>query len=374
MTGGVRICNFFGFEVRLDPSWFIVFFLVIWTFAEAVFPRRHPGLTTQIYIFMAFAGAIIFFASVLLHELAHSAVARALGIEVEGITLFIFGGVARIRAEATRPRDEFLITVVGPLTSGAIGLFLLIIAALGSARGAPVAITGVADHLALLNFVLAAFNLIPGFPLDGGRLLRSLVWHLTGDFRKATRWASLTGRVFGFLLVGLGLLYVFSGVLVGGIWFIFIGWFLAQAAEASYRQLILRRILEGVKVREAMTSDPETVHVGLTLNELVSEYFLNRRYSAFPVKDDRGGLVGLITLCQIKQVARDRWPMTRLQDVMLKLGEAPLVRPEDSLAVVLSRMEEAGLGRALVIDGGQLLGVITRADVAQWLERYQQLH
>ena len=373
MTGGIRIGKLFGFELRLDVSWFIVFFLVIWTFAEQVFPQRHPGLSTQTYILMALAGAILFFASVLLHEIAHSAVARALGIEVEGITLFIFGGMARIRSEATRPRDEFLITVVGPLSSAAIGLALLAFARVGGARGLPVSVTGVAGYLALLNFVLAGFNLIPGFPLDGGRLFRSVVWQLTGDLRKATRWATLTGRIFGFLLVGLGLLQIFGGHLVGGIWFIFIGWFLAQAAESSYRQLILRRILEGVQARDAMTRNPETVHASLTLDELVSEYFLTRTYSAFPVEDEYGGLLGLITLSQVKSIDRDQWPVTRVRDVMMKLGEAPTVRPEDSLALALSEMERLGLGRVLVIDRAVLLGVITRADVAKWLERYQTL-
>ena len=374
MTGGVRICRFFGFEIRLDLSWFIVFFLVIWTFAEGVFPEHYPGLSTRVYIVMAVSGALLFFASVLLHELAHSAVARALGIDVEGITLFIFGGMARIRSEATRPRDEFLITVVGPLSSAALGLLLLAFARVGRANGLPVAITGVANYLSFLNIVLAGFNLIPGFPLDGGRLLRSLVWYLTGDLHKATRWASMTGRVFGFLLVGLGLLYVFGGMFVGGIWFIFIGWFLAQAAEASYRQLIVRRILEDVRAADAMTRSPETVHADLMLDELVSDYFLTRRYNAFPIEDEYGGLIGLITLSQVKGVARDRWPVTRVRDVMMKVSEAATVRPDDSLATALSRMEHAGLGRALVVAGGQLVGVITRGDVAQWLERYQQVH
>lgn len=374
MTGGLRIARFFGIEVRLDYSWFVVFFLVLWWFAQALFPQRHPGLGPATYVAMGVVGAFLFFSSVLLHELAHSAVARARGIEVEGITLFIFGGMARIRSEAETPKDEFLITVVGPLSSVLIGLALFGVARASELWGISVAVTGVADELAFLNFVLAAFNLVPGFPLDGGRLLRSLIWYVTGDLRKATRWPAITGRGFGFLLVGLGMLSLFSGLIVNGMWLVLIGWFLAQTAGASYRQLILRRILEGVLAREAMTRNPETVRPDITLSTMVDEYLLRRRYNAFPVEDDAGRLLGLITLAQIKAIDRDRWPVTEVGTVMMQVSDAATVRPDDSLAEVLSKMETVGVGRALVVNAGRLEGVITRADVAQWLERYQQLH
>ncbi len=263
--------------------------------------------------------------------------------------------------------------MVGPLSSVAIGLALLGLARAAEALGWPQPVVGVAAYLALLNFVLAVFNLIPGFPLDGGRLFRSLVWHLTGDLRRATRWASYTGRGFGFLMIGYGIVILFGGRLVGGMWLIFIGWFLSQAAEASYRQLILRRILEGVRVREAMTRDPETVRSDLSLRELVDEYLLKRAYNAFPVQDRDDRVLGLITLSQVKEIPRNRWPTTRVREVMKPVGEAVTVRPGDSLAEVLSKLERAGVGRALVIENGHLEGVITRADVAHWLERYQQL-
>ncbi len=374
MIAGIRIGRFFGFEIQLDLSWFVVFLLVLWTFAQHVFPNQNPGLSSGVYVAMAFVGSLLFFASVLLHELAHSAMARARGIEVEGITLFIFGGMARIRSDVENPKDEFLITVVGPLSSAAIGAALLGLAWAGQAWRWPQAVIGVAGYLGLLNFVLAIFNLIPGFPLDGGRLFRSLVWYLTRDVRKATRWASYTGRGFGFLLIGYGIITLFTQRnLVGGMWLIFIGWFLSQAAEASYRQLILRRILEGVRAREAMTPGPEIVHADLSLRELVDEFFLKRSYNAFPVQDREERLLGLITLSQVKEVPRERWPTTRVGEVMLKVDEAVTVRPGDSLAEVLSKLERAGVGRALVVENGRLEGVITRADVAHWLERYQQL-
>jgi len=374
MTGGIRICRFFGFEVRLDFSWFVVFLLVLWTFTESVFPARTPGLSASTYFIMALIGASLFFASVLLHELAHSAMARARGIEVEGITLFIFGGMARIRSEATNPKDEFLITIVGPLSSALIGALLLVFALVGNSLGLHRAFIDVAAYLAILNFILAVFNLIPGFPLDGGRLLRSLVWHVTKDVRKATRIAALTGQGFGYVMIGFGILSMFRGFLVSGIWLIFIGWFLSQAAEASYRQLIMRRILQGVQVKEAMTRNPETVSADVTLRDLVDNYFLVRRYSAFPVVDSTGQPLGLITLRQVKEIERDRWPTTQVSSVMTRICEAVTVRPQDSLAQVLGKLEKAGVGRALVVADGRLEGLISNADVAAWLDRYQQLH
>jgi Zn-dependent protease len=374
MIGGVRICSFFGFEVRLDISWFVVFLLVLWTFAQSEFPRWIPGQTPLQYVIMAWAGALLFFGSVLFHELAHAAMARARGIPVEGITLFVFGGMARIRADAENPKDEFLITVVGPLTSAALGGLFLAIAYAGRALGAPPAVTGVAHYLAILNLILAVFNLIPGFPLDGGRLFRSLVWHVTRDLRKATRWASYSGRGFGLLMVGLGVVYMFRGALLAGMWLIFIGWFLTQAAESGYRQLILRRILEGVRAREAMTRSPETVRPDITLRDLVDDYFLKRRYNAFPVEDNDGVLLGIITLTQVKTVDRDLWPTTTVASAMMPVSDALTVRADDSLAAVLSKLDRTGVGRALVLDGGHLEGVITPLDVSHWLERYQQLH
>ncbi len=369
ISGGIRLGRFFGFEVRLDASWFIVFFLVLWTLAKAVFPERHPGLGAEQYLVMGFAAAVLFFISVLLHELAHSAVARASGIEVEGITLFIFGGVAKTRSEPRTPGEEFLITVVGPLSSLVIGLAFLGLARLGLRFGWPVVVTGVNSYLALINFVLAAFNLIPGFPLDGGRIFRSIIWYVTGDLRAATRWASVTGRVFGLLLVALGVLSLFRGAIIGGIWLILIGWFLAQAAEASYRQLILRRLLEEVRVSDAMMHGAETVDPELNLRDLVDDYFLKRRYSGLPVTDERGALLGLVTLSQVKGVERGKWPFTRVGDVMTSVGEMAVVRPDDTLAAGLSQMESTGVGRALVTVDGRLAGVITRSDISRWLER-----
>lgn len=375
MTGGLQVARLFGFDLRLDFSWLVLFCLVLWTFAQTVFPQRAPGLSPVVYVAMGWAGAVLLFVSVLLHELAHSAVARARGIPVEGITLFIFGGMTRIRSEATNPKDEFVITVVGPLSSAAIGLVLLASARLAAAVGLGDPSIQVLKWLALLNFFLAGFNLIPGFPLDGGRLLRSLVWKVTRDAHRATTWASVSGRGFGLLMIVLGLVGLFKGLLVPGIWSVFIGWFIAHAADVSHRQLELRAILEGVATREAMTRNPESVTPDLPLRDLVDDYFLRHRYGAYPVRDQDGKVLGLITLSQVKDVERRGWPVTTVREVMRPLSDAATVTEGDSLAELLAKLERAGLGRALVLDsGGRLVGLVSRSDLATWLDRYQQLH
>ena len=233
---GFRLGRILGFEISLDFSWFIILALVVWSFSTGVFPQESPGLTGPVYLTMGLAAALLFFASLLGHELSHSVVARAKGIKVEGITLFLFGGVARIRSEATKPGDEFLIAGVGPLASLVIAAIFLAIARFGGSVGLAGPWLVVADYLALLNFVLAVFNLLPGFPLDGGRLLRAAAWKLTGSLTRATRMATTGGRVLGYGLIGLGILEAFQGLVMQGLWLVFIGWYLRNAALASYRQ------------------------------------------------------------------------------------------------------------------------------------------
>ena len=257
--GSFRVGSVFGIEVRIDYSWFIIFFLILWTFTFAVFPANFPGLSAGTYIAMGVGSTILFFLSLLAHELSHSLVARRRGIPVEGITLLIFGGVARTRMEAETPGDEFLVAVVGPLASIVIGLALFALAWIGAnARWHP-GIIGSAQYLGFLNIVLAVFNLLPGFPLDGGRLLRAAAWKLTGDPTRATRIASRGGQVLAWLLIGLGVLQMIQGAFIGGLWLVFIGWFLRNAAGASYSQHLVQQRLEHVSAGEAMTPDPETV-------------------------------------------------------------------------------------------------------------------
>src|SRR5690606_38961569 len=331
--GDFRLGSIFGFEIRIDFSWFIIFFLILWTFSFAVFPANFPGLSTGVYIGMGVTGTLLFFSSLLAHELAHSVVARMKGIPVEGITLFIFGGMSRTRMEAATAKDEFLTAGVGPLTSFVIGALLWLLAWLGIRSGWSVAVIAVAQYLAVLNVALAVFNLLPGFPLDGGRLFRAAVWKFTGDVTKATRWASTGGKWLGYILVALGILQAFAGAIVGGLWLVFIGWFLRNAAIASYQQHMLQIVLRGVKARDTMTRDPETVGPGLSLEELVNEHFLRRRFHSYPVAEN-GHPVGLITLAQVKEVPREEWSARTVADAMTPATDELTVRPEESMTAV----------------------------------------
>jgi len=368
---GMRLGAIRGFEIRIDVSWFVILFLILWSFSTGVFPAQYPDQSTATYLWMGAAGAILFFASIVAHELSHSLVAQRKGIPVEGITLFIFGGIAHTRMEAETPGDEFVIAGVGPLSSLLIGGLFGAVWWLGSSLGLSPAVTVVARYMAFLNVALAVFNLMPGFPLDGGRLFRSIVWKVTGDLTTATRWATTGGKVLGYVLMGLGALELLAGAGLGGLWLVFIGWFLRNAAVMSLRQHVIANLLHGVAARELMTPSPHVVPPSLTLQELVDAHFLTKEHAAFPVVED-GRPVGLVTLQHVKGVPRDAWGSTRVADVMRDLDGIG-VGARDSVTKVLERMDEGGERRVLVLDGDRLVGIISASDVAAWLQRRQEL-
>ncbi|MFP3949150.1 MAG: site-2 protease family protein [Gemmatimonadota bacterium] len=366
---GIHLVDIAGFEISLDYSWFILLFLILGTLAGAVFPQEAPGLSDATYLVMGTVGTVLFFASLIGHELSHSVAARMKGVEVEGITLFIFGGMARTRSEATSPGDEFIIAGVGPLASLVFAAAFYGLEAAGHALGLGPAFTEVAWYLGLVNLALAIFNLLPGFPLDGGRLLRAILWGYLDDLRKATRVATGAGKWLGYGIIGLGLFGVFmAGNLIGGLWFVFIGWFLSNAAQSSYRQLLLRQVLGDVRADDAMSRNPESVEPDLTLHQVVHERFLHRPYNAFPVVED-GVPIGLVTLSQVKGVDRDDWSVKKVADVMTPLEDTLIVSPETSMTEVLQRMNENETRRVLVAREWQLLGIISASDVANWLDR-----
>lgn len=364
--GGFRLGSVLGFEIRIDYSWFVIFALVLWSFSAGVFPAEFPGLPARTYFLMGVVGTLLFFVSLLAHELSHSLVARSKGIPVEGITLFIFGGVAWTRMESETPGDELVIAGVGPLASLVIAAMFGALAWIGERVGVPAPVSGVAAHLGILNLALAVFNLLPGFPLDGGRLFRAIAWKLSDDVTKATRWAANAGKGLGYGLMGLGVLQVFAGAGLGGLWILFIGWFLRGAAGASYAQHVLHNVLEGVTAADVMTPDPETVRGDLTLDRLVEEHFLRRRFQSFPVLDsDR--LVGLVTLGQVKEVPREDWARRTVSDLMTDARGAS-VTADTSVSDVLDAMHESDLGRILVTRDGRLAGIISTADITRWIQ------
>jgi Zn-dependent protease/CBS domain-containing protein len=367
-SGGISLGRLFGFQIDLDYSWFVIFFLILGTFTGIVFPTYAPGLSQGAYLAMGAAGALLFFVSLLLHELAHAFVARWKGIEVEGITLFIFGGMARTKSEAVHPMDELQIAGVGPLASFLLAVLFYGLAVLADMGGWH-PLFAVSEHLGFLNLALAIFNLLPGFPLDGGRMLRAVIWRITGNLRRATRAATTAGKALGWLIIaGGGYLLLVSGQLVSGLWFIFIGWFLAQAADASYTQMLLRQALSGRVARDAMTLFPETVTPDVTLDKLVDSYFMKRPYNSFPVTDD-GIVIGMITLLQVKRVPQSEWPRLRVAEVMTPLVDTLIVSPQSPMTEVLERMSENETRRVIVAQEWELRGIITGGDIANWLER-----
>jgi Zn-dependent protease len=370
---GFRIGSIGGFEIRIDLSWLLIFFLILWTLTANIFPANNPELSGGVYLLMGIVGTILFFVSLLLHELSHSVVARSKGIPVEGITLFIFGGVSRTRMDAETPGDEFQIAVVGPLMSLALAALFGLIWYLGETAGWSGAITGVTAYLSWINTALAVFNLLPGFPLDGGRLFRSVIWKITGNIKKATRIASIGGRVLGFFLIFWGFWQLFSPLpnFIGGLWLILIGWFLNTAAEASYQDLVVRSMLQGTQVREVMTLDPETIPADLTLQMLMEQYFFNRNYQSFPVIES-GRPIGMVTLNQVKQVPRDQWESQAVKDIMTPTGQGITVQPDEDMSNVLEKMQATQSRRLLVVDDGNLKGILSVTDLANWLQRKRE--
>lgn len=369
---GFSIGRVLGFKLSVDFSWFIILFLAIWLFSAGVFPQQLPGLGRVVYVTMGVVGALLFFISLVGHELAHSLVARGKGIQVEGITLFLFGGVARIRSEARTPGDEFQIAGAGPAASLVIAGLFFAVARYGARFGLPDPWLVVAGYMALLNVALAIFNLLPGFPLDGGRILRAIAWKFTGSMTKATRLATQGGHLIGYALVALGILQAIRGLMISGLWLVFIGWYLRNAAAMSYRQHMVRDILAEVTAAQTMTPAPETVSPDLTLRELMDDVFMVRRFVAFPVSEG-GSTLGLVTLHQLRQVPRDRWHSQRVRDVMVPVSDACVVDPGETMMAVMDRLQASPARRVLVMRSGILEGIITAHDVTHWLEKARQI-
>ncbi len=371
LLGGFRIGRWFGFPIRIDYSWFPVAALVIWTFSAREFPRTLPSYDSATYLVMGVAAALLFFLSVLLHELGHAVIGRVRGVTVESITLFIFGGIAQAREEPRRPLDEFLLTAAGPLTSLLLaGVFQMARLAAESLGASPPVVT-VFGFLAFLNLVLAIFNMIPGFPLDGGRIFRSIVWAATGDLIRATRWATWGGRLFGGGLIALGLYTLSQGQLVPGLWSAFIGWFLVNAASSSLRHFELRQLLRDIPVSRVMTSDPRKIDSSLSIDRAIAEYFMRGRQEAYPVELD-GILIGIVDLSKVAEVPLALRAETRVSDVMRPTYELTSVGPDSSLAEVLSRPEPV-TASLVVVENGRVVGMLDLGEIGVWARRMQRL-
>ena len=363
--GGFRAGRLLGFRIRIDYSWFVVLVLVTWTFASWQFPNDLPGRSRVAYLSMGFSGALLLFLSVLLHELAHSVVARSRGIAVEGITLFIFGGVAEMRREPDRALDEFLLTIVGPLSSLALSGAFAGLARLFAVLGLPPAAV-VAGTLAMLNLVLAVFNMVPAFPLDGGRVFRAVLWRITGDPYRATRWATMVGRGFGWLLIAYGVFLFMSGIQFAGVWGIFLGWFLASAAASTAQQNELKHRLKGVTAAHVISGPAVFVPGELTGEELVERYFLRYPATAFPVIRGRS-IVGVVAVSDVSGLTLDRRAEAPLFELMLPIVDVPVVDADRPLVELLMAARVGNLDRMMVVRDGEVLGALTSEDLVKWV-------
>lgn len=361
----IRIGKIFGIEIGVSFSWFVIFGLVTVLLATAYFPQNYPKLPRYEYLALGLITALLFFASVLTHELMHSVVAKLNNIPIHSITLFIFGGVAHMDRDAEKPREEFLMAAAGPVTSLVLSLLFAMIYLASTAFHLPVLIAGPALYLAIINLYLALFNLVPGFPLDGGRVLRAVIWWATGDVRRATRIASRFGQAFAAFLIAVGILMVFSSqtLWLDGIWFIFIGLFLWQVAAAGYEEVVLHNVLNNVTVADIMTRDVIAADATIMLDALVNEYFMRYKHSRFPVEED-GHTIGVVTLDDVKDVPREKWPQTRTRAITPPLSDEEAVASTTPAEEALSRMMAAKRGHLIVIDDDVLVGIMTMNDLA----------
>ncbi len=362
----IELFKLFGFSVRIDLSWLVIAVLITWSLASGWFPQYGTDLSPETYWWMAVAGTLGLFASIIFHEMSHSLIARRFGLPMKGITLFIFGGVAEMDEEPPSAKAEFWMAVAGPAASAVlVGLFALLTMR-ASAAGWPQSMHHVLHYLATINAVLIVFNSIPAFPLDGGRVLRAGLWHWKRDLSWATRISSQIGSMFGIMLIVLGVFNFLSGNFVGGMWWALIGLFLRSAATMSYQRLVVRQALEGEPVRRFMTSDPVTVPPDISVQELVDDYVYHHHYKMLPVvENDR--LLGCVSTRQIREVPRETWSDTSVRELAAGCSQENTVRPDADAMHALAQMSRSGVSRLMVVDDGRLVGVLALKDLLGFL-------
>lgn len=370
MRNTINLGKIFDIQIKIDYSWFIIFLLITWSLGGHYFPHSYPGWQSLTYWIVAFSTCLIFFACVLAHELSHSLVSKAHGIPVRDITLFIFGGVAQIASEPEKPRNEFLMAFAGPLISIVIAILFRFVFFVMRDSFQPVA--ALAYWLSRINLILAIFNLVPGFPLDGGRILRAVVWKITGNFRKATRIASGAGQFVAFLLIFFGMFMFFTGRFFNGLWFVFIGWFLNNAAEKSYRWVALKDTMRGVTVEEVMVKECYGVPGDITLEQLIHEHIIRGGHRCLPVIES-GRVVGLVTVHQIKEVPHHAWSSTTVEEVMIPLDKTKAVKPSDPLFSIFETMTREDISQLPVVQNGELVGIIGKDNILNFIRTLSEL-
>jgi Zn-dependent protease len=368
MTETFSLGRIVGVRIGVNWSVVVIFTLIVVGLSAGRFPVLHPDEDTFAYVAAGLAAGIVFFASLLAHELAHAVVARRNGVAVEGITLWLLGGVAKLSGEPPNPGADLRIAGIGPLVSVVLAVVFGVVAVLFDAVGLPGLVVGVMAWLALINAVLAVFNLIPAAPLDGGRILRAFLWWRTGDRTRAAVGAARSGRTFGWALIALGAAIALFGGGFGGIWIALIGWFITSAARAEEEHALVGEALGGVRVADVMTPAPVVAPADTSVQAFIDEWVFRHRHSTFPLVDAAGRLHGLVTLQRVKSVPPDQRLTTRLIDLALPIDQVVLTSPNESLSDVMGRMSANPVGRALVMDEGRMVGILSPTDVMRRIE------
>lgn len=362
----MRLFKLLGFTVSIDASWGIILFLVIWSLAEGLFPNYFPDLNIRTYWLMGLFGAIGLFVSIIIHEFSHSLIARKYGLQIKGITLFIFGGVAEMKDEPDNPRTEFFMAIAGPIASFILSLLFAAFYQITTIIEAPVPLIGILGYLSAINMLLAIFNMIPAFPTDGGRILRSVLWWIKGDIRWATRLASRISLLFAIAIIFIGFMNLIGGNFIGGLWWVLIGSFLFNAANASYQNLLVKQSFEGKTVRDFMNPNTVTVPSKITLQEFLDKYLYHYHYKMFPVMEDNS-VSGIITLQALKAVPREEWQHLLVDKVMHPLNPDNSITPDTPIKDALIQMNDTGLSRLLVMEHKKMIGIVTLKDLLEFL-------
>ena len=367
MDGGMPLGKIAGFPLSVHWSVLVIMWLFTWSLA-ATLPDSAPGYGKSAYWLAGACGAAVLLASLLAHELTHAVVARRAGIKVLGVKLWLFGGVARLEGDAPTPRSAFWIAASGPAVS--LGLAAVFAGAAVGLRGVGTTaiVVAVAWWLAGINLILGLFNLLPGAPLDGGRILRAYLWRRHGDAIRAAVSAARAGRIVAYALIGIGLVEFLAGFLVGGVWMAFVGWFLLTASRVEETAIATRQSLAGVSVADVMTARPRTAPGWISVEEFIQRYLLGDRHSSYPVENSDGTITGLITLGQLREVPPDERTATLIRDVAIPRDQVPTAEPHEPLIALLERLAPVAGGRALVVEAGQMVGIVTASDIARVID------
>lgn len=373
MKGSMVIGKVKGIQIEVHFSWLVIFGLVAYMMAMSYFPQYYPGWSPTLRWTAGIIISLMLFVSVLLHELSHSLVSISNGIQVKRITLFIFGGIAQIEGEPDEPIKELKIASAGPAMSIFLSVLFIVLARICASLGASEAVVVSLTYLSTVNLVLAIFNLVPAFPLDGGRVLRALIWHFKGNLHNATQIASSMGRTFGYFLIFVGIFWVMTGYFINGIWMVFIGWFIIQAAQSSYQDMVMSDIFTKIHVRDLMTDKVVIVDYQISVQELINNYFYKFKYASFPVRRN-DEIIGIVNIESVKKIIPENRSQTTVGNITTPLNGDLIISPDDTVSPALTKLFRNGIGRALVMDQAKLIGILSRTDILNYIRIHGQLN